>query len=312
MTIMALLSGLLVLWAASGAAAVPIDGIAAIVGGEVISKSELERLLPRQADGTVAVVQPPQDIRKVVLEQIIDRRLILREATRRNIQPTDADIEAALDDIQKRNNLESRQALQNVIMQEGRLSWQAYIDDLRHQVSLFRLVGGQMREVTVASDETRVYYEAHREKFMTADEIHLDRIRFRPLPTDTPPPQAGPSALQQRVDVARTALQNGAVLNVLVEKYGAEVTDLGTVNPKDLAPQITERVGSLLEGETSEPLPSDSGIDLFRIRSRRPPQPIPFEESVPAITEFLLAEKRAAVQTSWLQSLRNTTRIEIR
>ncbi len=312
-TIVALLCGLFVLWAASGSAAVPIDGIAAIVGGEVIARSELDRLLLRQTDaanaGANVGTQDPEARRKALLEQMIDRRLIFREATRRNLQPTDADIEAALDDIQKRNNLEGRQALQTAITQDGRLSWTEYLDDLRHQMALFRLTGGQTRDVVVGPDEARAYYDAHAAQFMTAGEINLDQIRLRPRPIDA----TGHSDLQQRVAAARTAAQSGAELDLLAKEYGAEVIDLGAVNPNDLAPQIAERVASLPEGGISEPLTTDAGaIDLFRIRSRRPPQPIPFETSAPAATERLLAEKRATAQAAWLKSLRAATHIELR
>jgi len=308
MTIVTLLCGLFVLWATNSAAAVTIDGIAATVGGEAITQSELDRRLFRQTD---AGMQDPQARRKAILEQAIDRRLVLREATRRNLQPTDADIDAALDDIQKRNNLEDRQALQAAITQGGRLSWKEYLDDLRHQVTLFRLTSGQIREVTVSPDEARAYYDAHTAQFMTAGEIHLDQIRFRPLSTDAPNP-TGPSDLQQRVAAVRAAVRNGEEITRVAGQYAAEAIDLGAVDPNDLAPQIAERVASLSEGETSEPLVTDSGIDLFRIRSRRPPQPIPFEISAPVVTEFLLAEKRAAAQAAWLKSLRDATHIEFR
>ena len=311
MTIVTLLCGLFALWATNVVAALPIDGVAAVVGGEVITRSEIDRLLLRQPAAADAGAQDPKTRGRAILEQIIDRRLILQEATRRNLQPTDADIEAALDDIQKRNHLEDRQALQAAITQGGRLSWKDYLDDLRRQDALFRLTGGQIREVTVGPEEARAYYDTHRAQFMTADEIHLDQIRFRPLSTDATNP-TGTSDPRQRAEAVRAAMQNGGDIDLLAGQYAAEVIDLGVVDPNDLAPRIAERVASLSEGETSEPLATDFGVDLFRVRSRRPPQPIPFETSAPTITELLLAEKRAAVQAAWLKSLRDATYIERR
>jgi len=311
MIILTLLYGLLVLWTTSSSAAVTIDGVAAVVGDEVITRSELDRLLLRRPAAADVETQDSQARRKALLEQLINRRLVLREATRRNLQPTDIDIETALDDIQKQNHLENRQALQAAITQDGHLSWKEYLDDLRHHLALLRLTGERIREITVSLDEARAYYDTHAEQFMTAGEIHLDRIRFRSLPTDHPNP-TGPSDLQRRVAAVRTAVQNGGDIHLIAAQYAAESIDLGAVNPNDLAPHIAERVVSLSEGEMSEPVTTDSGVDLFRVRNRRPPQPIPFEISAPAITELLLAEKRAAAQAEWLKSLRDTTYIELR
>ncbi len=274
---------------------VRLDGVVAVVGGDAITQGEVDRWVHS------APAQPGKPVdRADVLRHLVDKKVVLKEAERRGFRPTEADIDAALDDVQRRNGLPDRQALKGVITAEGLVQWDNYLDDIRYQMTLLRLSGEKLSEVTVTPEEARRDYDAHLDRWMTEEEVHLDQILFR-----------DPDGLA-RSGAAMQSLENGMAFESLAQAHGAEVTNLGRLKLADLSPEIQAAMPALSVGGISPPIPTDGGVRRFRVREKIAPQPRAFEEVAPMVHRRLLTEKQAAAQAAWLVELRQTIHVEIR
>jgi parvulin-like peptidyl-prolyl isomerase len=274
---------------------VRLDGVVAVVGGDAITQGEVDRWVY----SAPARPEKPVD-RAEVLRRLVDKKVVLKEAERRGFRPTEADIDAALDDVQRRNGLPDRQALKNVITAEGVVLWDDYLDDIRYQMTLLRLSGEKLAEVGVTQEEARRDYDAHLDRWMTEEEVHLDQLLFRD--------PGGPV----RAGAAMQSLENGMPFESLAQAHGAEATDLGRLKLADLSPEIQAAMPALPVGGISPPIPTDGGVRRFRVRERFAPQPRTFEEVEPRVHQRLLSEKQAAAQAAWLAELRQTIHVEIR
>lgn len=134
-----LLSSGLAVAAPVGATAV-IDRPAAIVNGAIVWKSDLEarRMTPES---------PPED---VVLDQLIDEKLIVEAARDARIEIDDRDIDAAMTEIKTTNNLDDKQFAE-VLGKQG-YTVAGYRLDLRDQLMRLRFVNQILAPRVLVSD----------------------------------------------------------------------------------------------------------------------------------------------------------------
>lgn len=127
--------------AALGAVAA-IDRPAAIVGTVVIWRSQIE---DRLAGG-----QPGQDARQL-LEELIDTELIVQAAIASRIDVEPREVDLALEEIKKQNNLDDA-SLDAALGQQG-FTRAMYRDDLGRQIQVLRFVNGVLSPRVMVSDE---------------------------------------------------------------------------------------------------------------------------------------------------------------
>jgi hypothetical protein len=146
--------------ATSAQAPVVIDRIMAIVSGGLILRSDVEAAL------RLGLVTPPAegDRLQVALDRLIERRLMLLEADRYGPpEPTGAEIDAALADIDKR--IASGDRLDAILRSSGFTLDQLRLwvrDDLRIRNYIQQRFGAAL---TAADEDILEYYRSHPKEF---------------------------------------------------------------------------------------------------------------------------------------------------
>src|SRR5262245_52053382 len=84
---------------AAQAASVSVDRIVAIVNNEVITLSELKEAVAETKDP-----QPGPQLQQETLKKMIEKKLQLQYAKKKGISVSQEELQAALQDIKKRNN----------------------------------------------------------------------------------------------------------------------------------------------------------------------------------------------------------------
>lgn len=132
-----------------------LDRVVAVVDRDVILSTELERRM-RQATTTRDAADP----RRAMLWAMIDERLLVGLATSQGIEASEAEIDAAIEQIRAQNQL-SREELLGELAKQG-YSLPEYRDSVRRQILAMRVLSITVRpqiEVTDAEIEA-----AHRER----------------------------------------------------------------------------------------------------------------------------------------------------
>ncbi|MCB1766221.1 MAG: SurA N-terminal domain-containing protein, partial [Candidatus Competibacteraceae bacterium] len=117
-----------------------LDVIVAVVNDDVITRKELDAamsLVERQMRQNKASIPLRADLEHQVLERLILSQLELRTAERNGITVDDATLNAAIDNLARRNNMSLTQ-LQQAVEKDG-ISFAKFRDDVRRELMTARL-----------------------------------------------------------------------------------------------------------------------------------------------------------------------------
>lgn len=167
-----------------------LDAIAAMVNDEAVLASDVEEQLYIYIQRANARPDPAQldTLRRQILDQLIDEKLLIAEAKRQGMTVTDAEIEkqidSAIDDAKERLGGEDayREQLRRENTTEAQLR-EKYRGELRRQLMVRRLVEKQFPRKPVPQTEAEAYFAAHRDKFPKVPaEARLSVIQIAPQP----------------------------------------------------------------------------------------------------------------------------------
>ena len=149
-----------------------IDGVAAVVDNEVVLQSEVDEqlyLFLQQSQGRPDSLQV-QQLRKDILDKLIDDRVIVSEAKRQNLTASEAEIEKqvseAIADTKKR--LGSDEAFLSELRREG-LSEEdlrkRYREEVQKQLLANALLRRQLGKLEITPAEAEKYFNENKDKF---------------------------------------------------------------------------------------------------------------------------------------------------
>jgi peptidyl-prolyl cis-trans isomerase SurA len=307
----------IVTWAAAGtlflasalpciaAASVVIDRVVAVVNGEIITMSDLQR------EEAVKKAEGVQD-QRLLLEDMIDRKLQVAAAKNAGIDVTDKELEEAVADIMKRNSVDAKQ-FEAALAKEG-LTLEQYKSELREQMTLSRAFNKFVRSgIAVDEAEVRRYYDRNLKSYAEAEEIRVRQIFFRV------PDNAGPSrteAVRTRALAAAERAKKGEDFTRLVKELSESENaafggDLGFMQRDQVISEIEQATRGLKPGDIAGPVLGAGGFHILKLEEVRM-RTTSFEKAKEEITRMLYGQKLENTYRSWLQSLRSDSNIENR
>jgi peptidyl-prolyl cis-trans isomerase SurA len=242
--------------------------IAAVVNDEVISVADVQSRL-RMVMLSSNLTDSPETRQRVaaqVLRTIVDEKLQMQEAKRQNVTATAEEINKALGQIEKQNNMQPGQ-LEQVLKARG-IERSALVDQLTASIVWSKLVRRLVSQTNVVSDE-EIDYALKRAK-ETANEPQ-SRVAEIFLAVDNP---------QQEDDVRRLAerlteqMRQGARFSAVAQQFSQSATaavggDIGWVRAEQLGPELGKAVAQMRPGELSPPIRTGSGYYLLLVLDRR-------------------------------------------
>jgi peptidyl-prolyl cis-trans isomerase SurA len=190
----------------------------------------------------------------------------MQEAKRQNVTATEAEVNKALEQIAKQNNLQPAQ-LDQVLKQHG-IDRSALVDQLTASIVWAKLVRRLMSQTNVVTDE-EIDYAMKRAK-ETANEPQ-SRVAEIFLAVDNP---------QQEEEVRRLAerlteqMRQGARFSAVAQQFSQSATaavggDIGWVRADQLSPDLGKAVAQMRPGELSPPIRTAAGYYLLLVLDRR-------------------------------------------
>jgi len=284
---------------------VVVDRVVAVVDNEVITLSDLQR------EEALKKSETGQDDR-LILEDMIDRKLQMAAAKREGVDVTDKELDDAVADIMKRNNMDVMQF--NMALTKEGLTLEQYKEELREQITLSRLFNKNVRSsVNVDEAEAREFYQNNLKTFSLPEEIRVRRI-FLSMPDHATPDQA--ASIEKKAQSVYARLRQGEDFVHLVREVSQGETasldgDLGFIRRDDALPEIAAAARALKPGESSSPFMCAGGYNIIKLEEVRTPVK-PFEKVKDEIMKTLYEQKLENTYRSWLQALRGESHIENR
>jgi peptidyl-prolyl cis-trans isomerase SurA len=301
------------------AAARVVDGVAAVVGEEVITLSEVRDT----AAPAVALARRIADARererglrqawRDALDALIADRLLSQQVEELKIEVSDREVEAATADVARRNNLDEA-GLRSVLERQG-MTWERYREDLEKQLLRLKLIELKVRtRVTVSDDDIRNTYVHEFASPRRSREVRLQRILVKLPPTPLP---ADVAAAQARLDAAHKRLTAGEDFAAVARRHSDDTSaaqggDLGWFKPGEMLPAFEEAVSDVATGGIAGPVRTPGGLNLLRVAERREAPVPPLEQVQDQIRAALYQQEVEKHLTRWVETLKGETFIEVK
>lgn len=309
-----LLVGLLSLVALAPARAETVSRIAAVVNGDIITTYALDQALASHLAKSERKPEADQlgALRKELLSRLIEEQLVQQRIRALNLSVSNEEIDNAMLDVQKQNQLTPEQ-LEQAVQNQG-LTMAAYRESLRKQILRYKLVGQEVRsKVDVSESEVRDYYRAHLDEYRLAPTVTLSTISF---------PLSEKDGVVERERIRNTArealgrLRKGEPLEQVAAAYrdgfGASGGALGTFTEGELTPEFLKAIAGIEKGGLGTLAETDKAIVLLKVDDRSHGGLRQFEAVRPEITQTLIDQKTDGRIKEWTQSLKQKAFIEIR
>jgi parvulin-like peptidyl-prolyl isomerase len=270
----------------------------ALVNGEPIAAEQFQRELQHSlAEGGEEVTMDL--VRKRVLEEMIDRTLLLQQAKARSIAVGQDQVERAF----LRLRSEYPSAHFDDLLARERLSSAGLKGRLNDQRTVEKLFAEEVfPQIAVSDDEVRRYYAEHPAEFEQPEQVHAVQILL----------QTEEEAKRIRDELRRNPQSFEAVAKrSSIAPEGKNGGDLGYFGKGSGMPEVFDVCFRLGKNVLSDVTPSPYGFHIFKVIDRKPAGRRTAEEAIPGIREKLLRERRARAQQDYLSALKKSAQIDI-
>jgi len=297
------------LWQAPAQAEdIVLDGITAMVNGKAITKYEHdERMRPvyEQTRGrtlsTDEIAQITQ-MRRQILDQMIDDILLEEEAGRYKLKVTDAEVNNQIKDFVKKRQLTEEELARQLTLQN--MTRKEFERNMRRDMIKHQLIGGVVTSKVVVTDtEVEQVYNQRKAEFSKDSMVQLALILV----------PAGMSAQELKTQIESGTISFADAAN----KYsqgpgGGSGGDIGYIAWKDLAPEWNAALAGLKPGQISVPVKVQDFDGLLEVVSLKEGEELPLDAVREQIYQSLHQSKFDKVFQEYMQKLRAKAVIEYR
>jgi peptidyl-prolyl cis-trans isomerase SurA len=219
----------------------------------------------------------------------------------------ETDIIKKLDQMRKQDNLATIEELQKDAEQQG-VNWEDFKDKIRRQLLMQEVISRDVgSRIIVTREETRQYYNAHKNDFKTEGMVHLAEILVSSE-------KHKPEEAEKRAKDAEAELKGGAKFSEVVKKYSDDPSadqggDIGLMKTGSVAPLIAAALSKLDTNEYTDPIPVKSGYLILRLLERLSPGVPQFEEVETRVQEMLYSQRMEPKLREFLTQLRKDSYI---
>lgn len=298
-----------------------VDKVAAVVNRDIIALSEVQQRaapelsrLAGERDARKRADQRAQ-LMKQALDVLIAEKLIEAEIRELGLTVTPAEVEEAMADVRKQNNVTDEAQFTQLLQREG-YTLQSYREFLGKQIARGRLM--QMKvsaKVKVSEEDLKAAYAQYAKMEGEEQEVHARHILVSVDPKATP--EQVEAARQKALAIMEEARRPGMDFEALARARSegpsaADGGDLGFFRRGVMVPAFEKAAFSLKVGEVSEPIRTNFGWHVLKVEEKRGVGVTPYEEMRARLEQQLRQEKTEKFVDQYVQELRKKAVIEVK
>ena len=289
-----------------------VDRVVALINGDMITLSELERQVVVQAE-RLGVPDDPEilaDFQRQVLEGMVDNTLILQVADQRGLRVPDRYFDEWKDQTIKDMNMPNEEEFIRQVELQG-----STMEELKKQFLEGVLIQEIRRQdieerVQISEPEIEQRYRENVDEFVRAPQIRLRELVIHIT-------EAGEPEARKRLAEAERLIESGTdfgeVAKVRSESASADSGgELGLFQLSELDDSFRTVVADLEVGTVSDPLQIGESLYLLKIDERTEESTTPLDEVREQIGNALFSEKMATEMENFVRNLRENAIVEIR
>jgi peptidyl-prolyl cis-trans isomerase SurA len=250
------------------------DYIATVVNQELVTAGELERRIERaQAEATRSGVRlpPPDELRRQVLDALIDERVIITNARESGMRIDEPEIDRAVQSVAAQNQI-SQEVLRERLRSEG-VDYGRFRANLRDQLMMERLREREVyQRIKISDEDIERQLEQQRAAASSDADTHIAQILVTvPERAD----EATVAARRARAEAALARVQKGEAFALVAKEISEDGNrenggEIGMRPASRLPDVFVEATKSLKSGEvTSTLLRTGAGFHILKLIERR-------------------------------------------
>jgi peptidyl-prolyl cis-trans isomerase SurA len=290
-----------------------VDRVAAVVNGELIPWSAIEKRLRQEIPAEqLRDFEKYRAAQKHILSTLIDEKLMDAQVKALGLETTQEELNMAVEDILRQNNV-SLEQLEPLLAREG-LTLVSYRAQLKAQLGRMKLVRLKLQsKVNVTDDDLKAAYERWAKLESSEVELHARHILIR-LDSDADG-QATQAALAKAQNVAALAKAPGANFAELAKLHGegssaATGGDLGYFKRGVMMPEFENAAFALETAQISGPVRTNLGFHIIKVEDRRALPLASFDEVKESFRQKLMQEQMETYARHYSQELRAQAIVE--
>ncbi|MBM7866398.1 peptidylprolyl isomerase [Heliobacterium gestii] len=278
--------------------------VVASVNGETISRADLDKRINRYKDelaqaGGANNKEMLASLERQELDRMIDEKLFLQEAKKRNVDVSDSQVEAELANEKKQfpSDAEYQEALKKYQLTEAELR-----DLVRSRLVFNGLYDAITADIQVSDADVAKYYQDNPVKFKQNRQVKAAHILLK-TEEDA---KAVIAELGKGADFGQLAAQKSIDPSAAQNKG-----DLGYFSAEDMVKEFSDAAFAMKKGEISKtPVKSNFGYHVIRVDDTKEARQQTFDEVKDQIRVDLGADRKQERFESWFADVKANAKIE--
>ena len=290
-------------------------GNAAVVNGAVITQDQFDNEFGQVNQEFLKQGRTPtnsqlKEIKKTVLETLINRELLFQESRKTGIHIKEEVIQDQLESVKKRfpNQAEFKKALKQMKLIENDVKSQ-----IGRALAIRELINKQIiQKIVITDQESRVSYDTRPEAFKQPEQVRASHILAEVKPNAD---KSEKSKAMEKIKKVQKQLGEGEDFAGLAKKYsdGPSKTkggDLGYFKRGQMVKPFEDAAFALEPNQVSDIVETDFGYHLIKVFDKRPGRVLPYEEVAQRINKYLAKEKEKKEINVYIEGLKKNAEIQ--
>ena len=289
-----------------------LDGVAAVVNGEVITFSQVRELVVnremalREALRGQALEDKIKETRLAAINDLIDRELVLQDFKKNKFNIPDYAVDDHVNTIIREQFKGDRLAFIRTLQAQG------YTLQRFRKVETDKMIVQAMRQRAVKADpilspsKVENFYAAHIAEYSTPEQVKLRMIVLHKATTDA----------KKVAEEIRTKVAGGADFAKMAQMYSEDSSkesggDWGWIERSTLNEGLSAPAFALKPGQVSNVLGLGDNYYLLYVEARKKAETKPLDAVRDDVEKKVLQDERQAAQEKWIKGLRDKAYVRI-
>ena len=304
----------------SAADPIIMEQIVAKVNGEIITRSELERMKKSMAEdmkgrGATAadIAQAIAEREKDFLREKIDSMLLVQKGRDLSIN-LDADVTKYIADLQRRSKITDSDKFQAYIRENTGMPYEDYRAEIKNSMLTRRVIGQEVSsKIVIPKADVRKYYDEHKNEFQREERVFLREI-FLSIDGKS---DAEKAAVEKKAKDLVARARKGEKFNELArDNSDAEsAKNDGELPPSrkgELRKEIEDKVWAAKRNDVIDPIAFPNGWLILKVDEHHEAGLAQFEEVEGEVMNKLFEPRMQPAVREYLTKLRSEAFLEIR
>ena len=273
--------------------------ILATVNQDAITLEDFNMLLrgPAFLSDGIERFQPPRELIQNLVDELIERHLLLQEAHRQQLTISNSEYEEAVKRIKEDY---TQQEFESLFKEKG-IHLVDWGKKLREDLLIKKILSLNIdQKIMIPEEKAKKYYKAHTQDFMVPERVKAKHIV---------------AAKEEGAKKIHHMVLQGASFETLAKEKSLSPDaeqggDLGLFTKGEM-PEAFDVVFSLKESAISPIVKTPYGFHIFKVEKIFPSRTLSYREVRPQIQDILFQEKREALYQEWIKDLKSASSIKL-